>query len=1085
MKKDYFLSGKFKSLALCALLSTSLYAQFVEPKFDKITPVLISFCVLQDSYGFIWIGDEGGLIKYDGYKLKRFTQIPFDSTSLSNKWVMAIKEDKKGNLWVGTRGGGLNYFDQRTEKFTRFMHDKNNPNSISSNTIFSILVNDDGSLWLGTLDQGLIYMKIDSNGATKYKKYNLNSDTKQNAKSGENFVLDIYKNKQGKLWIGTMEGGLKLLDPLTEELTHFKHELDNPTSISSNTVSSICEDKLGNLWIGTGHRMLGEGNGLNKLDPNTKEFIHYKHDSEDQSSLCSNNISSLLIDSEGILWIGSIGSQLNSIPISELLSSREPHFTHYSDFDRNSVNSIDEDRSGNIWISFFGRTVYKFNKQQNTFIWYRPIENNPNSLSWRRVSMVQVDKSGNIWFGTDGLDQYDPVSRKFKHFPYVPGNPQGLSSSYVSSICEDKLGFFWVGTYNGLNRFNPKTGVFKHIFENPEDTFGLRSNIVTEVLINRSGNLWVASYKSGLQLYDIEENRFYYFDQDTNSVEDEGIKGIFEDQSGTLWSNTLNYGCFALRIKDNQIESVKHYIHDPNNRNSLSYNNVTDIIRPRIIDTNAVWIATGNGLNRLDLNTETFTHFFVEDGLPSNYILKLLEDNDGNIWCSCANDIAVYNLKTGKIKSYSKGDGMPTTEFGTRPQNACKTTDGQLIFGAAIGALGFYPEQLKENLHIPSICLTDFKIFHESVKLDTTIQLIKKINLSYNQNIFSFEFAALDFTNIEKNQYAYKLEGLYDDWIYIGNERVASFTDIEPGEYIFRVKGSNNHGIWNETGASVLLIITPPWWATLWAYFVYALLFLTVMFVTVRLEIRRRQHKMETRLLKEKEMRKLKEAEHRALVAELQSKAAEAEKEIEKEQMRSRIASDLHDEIGSNLSSIDLIGQVLHSKLTGANQHKRKLKDISQIARMTAESMREIIWFVNPKNDSMEKLIVKMRETANMMLNSIDFSFDAPRDGFPTETDINFRRNFYLIFKESLQNIIKHSQAKNVLIKILVDQNCISLCIKDDGIGFETSVDYPGQGVKNIVQRAKEMNSLVEIKSEKNKGTEIILTKKYRDHGMV
>jgi ligand-binding sensor domain-containing protein len=281
-------------------ISFPQYEQFVEPKFDKISPVLISFCVLQDSYGFIWIGDQGGLIKYDGYELKRYSQIPFDSTSLSIKWVTAIKEDKKGNLWVGTWGGGLNYFDQRTEKFTRFMHDKNNPNTISGNFILRILVNNDGSLWLGTLYRGLIYMKIDSNGVAYYKNYNLNIDPSPPVKTSGNFVLDLYKDRQGKIWIGTMEGGLKLLDPVTEELTHFQHDPDNPTSISSNTVSSICEDDLGNIWIGTGHFLLWEGNGLNKFDPNTKQFIHYKHDPQDPSSICSNNISSLLIDSEGI-----------------------------------------------------------------------------------------------------------------------------------------------------------------------------------------------------------------------------------------------------------------------------------------------------------------------------------------------------------------------------------------------------------------------------------------------------------------------------------------------------------------------------------------------------------------------------------------------------------------------------------------------------------------------------------------------------------------------------------------------------------------------------------------------------------------
>jgi ligand-binding sensor domain-containing protein len=586
MKKDYLLSGKIIILLLCALLSTPLSAQFVEPKFDEIKPIVMPKCILEDSYGFIWIGSQEGLIKYDGYNLKKYTQIPFDSTSLSNNWIMSIKEDKKGNLWIGTRGGGLNYFDQRTETFTRFMHDKNNNNSISSNTILKILVNDDSSLWLGTPDQGLVHMRTNSTGIVSYKNYDLNIIPNPQVSSGDNYVLDLYKDGADKIWIGTLEGGLKLLDPVTGELTHFKHNPDNPTSISSNTVSSICEDDLGNIWIGTGHYMLpvAAGNGLNKFDPNTKQFIHYTHDPENPSSLCSNNISSLLIDQKGILWVGSLYNKLNSIPISGLLSSRNPHFTHYSDFDEINVNSIYEDRAGNIWIAFRGWSIYKLNRQQNSFIWYRHIENNPNSLSTNGVHMVQVDKSGKIWFCSTKLEKYDPITGNVFHYLQDPDNPLGLSSDYVLSICEDKYGFYWLGTDNGLNRFNPKTGAFKHILESPEDTFGLRSNIIREVLISQSGDLWVATEKSGLQLYEMEKNRFHYFDLDTNSVEDETINGIYEDQSGTLWIHTFTYGCFALRVKDYEIENVKHYTHNPNNNNSLSSNTVMDLMRPQIFD---------------------------------------------------------------------------------------------------------------------------------------------------------------------------------------------------------------------------------------------------------------------------------------------------------------------------------------------------------------------------------------------------------------------------------------------------------------------------------------------------------------------
>jgi signal transduction histidine kinase len=489
-------------------------------------------------------------------------------------------------------------------------------------------------------------------------------------------------------------------------------------------------------------------------------------------------------------------------------------------------------------------------------------------------------------------------------------------------------------------------------------------------------------------------------------------------------------------------------------------------------------------MNRFDLKTKSFTHFFEKDGIPDNYVLQVQEDNSGNIWITCSIGLAKYDIKTRLWKSYSIADGMPFENFGGCRQNNAKGPDGKLYFSGGSGTIGFYPDQIKDNSFIPPIVITDFKIFHENVNLDTSIIFKKTITLSHDQNVFSFEFAALNYTNPVKNQYAYKMEGFHDDWIYTGNEHKASFTNLDPGEYIFRVKGSNNHGVWNEEGTSISIIIIPPWWATTWAYLVYASLFVAILFFGLQFEIRRRQHKIEAQIQKDKELRKLKETEHRAIVAELQSKAAEAEKEKEKEQMRSRIASDLHDEIGSNLSSIDLMGQVLHSKLTGTDQDKKKLRDISQIARMTAESMREIIWFVNPKNDSMEKLIVKMRDTANLMLNSIDFTFEAPGDVFPKETDINFKRNFYLIFKESLQNIIKHSEAKKVRIQILANQNCIRLYIKDNGIGFDTSFDSGGQGLKNIKQRAEDIDSIVEIKSDKNKGTEIILTKKYRDHGM-
>jgi ligand-binding sensor domain-containing protein/signal transduction histidine kinase len=1034
------------------LLVNLLYASFENIIFEQLAPIVIPNCVLQDSNGFIWIGAQEGLLRYDGYSYKRYTQIPFDSTSLSNNWVMAIKEDKKGNLWIGTVGGGLNYFDQKTEKFTRHMYSINKSNTISSNNIYSILINDDGSLWLGTQNHGLIYMSFDSSGKTCYKNYNLDSEPKPQPRSGENFILDLHKDQKGNIWIGTITGGLKSLDVETGQITHFKHDPNNLASLSSNTVSSICEDDSGNLWIGTGSHIWEYGKGLNRLNPNTGQFTHYKHDPDDPSSICSNNITSLLIDQKGVLWIGTVHNYLNSIPISELLSGKKSHFTHHSNLDWSRINSIYEDRLGNIWIAFFGRLMLKYNRQQNPFIWYRYIKGNLNSLR-SSAGMVQSDQSGNIWFGGTGgaLDRYDPKTGQFTHYFHHPAKPSGLNSDRVTSICEDKYGFYWIGTDNGLNRLNPKTGVFDHIQENLKNPYGLKSNLVTEVLARQSGNLWIASVASGLQLYDIEEDRFYHFDLDSNSIEDEGINGIYEDNSGTLWNQTLNYGFYALKIKDHQIASVKHYIHDPNDRYSLSYNQISDLIRPQIIDTTALWVATGNGLNRLDLNTDRFTHFYIEDGLPSNNILKVLEDDEGNIWCACAIGIAVYDIKTGKIRSYDKGDGLPYTEFCSRSQSACKTSDGQLIFGAEYGAIGFYPEQLKHNLHIPPIRFTDFKIFHKSVQLDIAIQFKKEIVLTHDQNMFSFEFSALDFTNPKKNQFAYKMEELYDDWVQLNHQRTVSFTNLDPGKYIFRVKGSNNHGIWNEEGASIRIIIDPPFWQTTWFRIFSALLILSVLVLIVRY--------LATRKLKQR-LQKL-----------------EYQRKLDNE--RERISKDMHDEVGSSLTHIAILSEVAKKQIAGESNGKNQIENIAQISREVVDNIGEIIWAINPSNDSLENLISYIRQCASHFFDdaSVNCVFDIPKEIPEVSLSAEFRRNIFLVIKEATTNILKHAGATEVLFQIELIKNQMKVKIEDNGRGFHPKdCSKFCNGLNNMKHRIGQLGGSWDIQSAVSEGTKVMVS---------
>ncbi len=824
---------------LLFFICSILHSQSVEPLFDAL-PIGIPNCILHDSHGFVWIGAQVGLFRYDGYELKYYHPEPFDSISLSANYVMVIKEDAKGNLWIGTLGGGLNYFDQRTEKFTRYIHHPQKSNDIGSNMITRILPNKDGSLWLGTRGNGLSYMSWDSTGNPIFRHYNQRSDPR--LEISNNSIAALFKDRNNTLWIGTLWDGLIQFEPISGTVRYFRHDPKNPNSLSHNAVSSICEDDSGYLWIGTGHVVIQSGGGLNQFDRRTETFRHYKNDPDDPSSLCSNIISCLEIDQEGILWIGTADKSITSVPLEELYREKKPAFRRYSNFGNKIINNIYQDRLGNIWIAPQDMYIYKYDRYQSPFIYYGPIRGKPDGMRDSGVECIYKDKKGNIWFGHhfSGLDKYDPVTGRYTHFPHIPGSNKGPASNWINGICEDAKGNLWIGTQeSGIDCYDPNTGIFTNLQSEPENPHGLRSDFIRCLITNRAGDLWVALQNKGLQLFDVKNRRFIDFDIKTNDTEDVEFSTLYEDHKGILWIGTWKNGIYGLSVHQRKLIAIEHYTHDPQDHTSLGNNNIGDIIRPQVYDTSALWIATDNGLNRLDLISKTFTHFYERDGLPDNYILSVLEDDAGDIWVATTKGVCRFNLQTNSFRNYGRGDGLPFISFGGARQNTAKSADGQLFFSGSDGSIGIYPDQIKDNPHVPPIRLTDFNIFHESVKLDTAIQFKKTLILHHDQNAFSFAFSALNFTNPEKNQYAYKMEGFHDDWIHIGNERTASFTNLDPGRYVFRVKGSNNHGIWNKEGISVNVIILPPWWRSKPAYALYLLLIGTILYTSWRFQLNR------------------------------------------------------------------------------------------------------------------------------------------------------------------------------------------------------------------------------------------------------
>ena len=775
-------------------------------------------CILQDSQGFMWVGTQDGLNKYDGYNFTIYKYDELNSHSLSDNFIASIYEDKSGIVWVGTDNGGLNKFDRKTEQFSRYTHEPDNPNSLSDNRILSIYEDKFGALWIGTNGRGLNKFNRE---AEQFTHYSHNSNDPNSL--GDNTVFSIYEDKLGTLWIGTDGGGLNKFNRETEQFTHYTHNPDDFNSLSSDTVLSIYEDQSGNLWIGT------RGGGLNKFNRETRQFIHYTHDPTNPNSLSDNTVSSINEDQFGNLWLATTSWYGNYYGAG--LDKFEPeteefiHYTHDSanpnSLSDNTVSYVFKDNSEILWIgtAFGGINLLDRKEQKFTHFKHNPADS--NSLSSNSVGSIYEDQNGILWIGTfrGGLNKFDLKTRRFTHYTHDPDNPYSLSSDEVWSIYEDHLGTLWIGTSGGgLNKFDRETGKFTHYKHDHNNINSLSDDSVWSIYEDHLGTLWIGTLNGGLTKFQRETEQFAQYKQDSNnpnSLSDNNIFSIYEDHLGTLWIGTASGGLNKFVRKN---EKFTQYKHDPNKPNSLSYDRVLSIYE---YPTGTLWIGTyGGGLNKFDIATETFTHYTTKDGLPNNSVIGILADDDGNLWLSTGKGLSKFNPQNETFRNYDISDGLQGNEFdGVKAHFRSKT--GKMFFGGLNGFNAFYPERVKDNPHIPPIVLTDFKKFNESAKLEKPISETKEIKLSYKDNFFGFEFAALDYTNPSKNQYAYKLEGFDKDWIYAGTRRYATYTNLDGGTYTFRVKGSNNDGVWNEKGTSVKIIITPPPWKTWWAYTLY------------------------------------------------------------------------------------------------------------------------------------------------------------------------------------------------------------------------------------------------------------------------
>ncbi len=849
------------------------------------------FCILQDKRGFMWFGTQHGLSRYDGHTFKLYDFDPKNPNSLSHNLVISLCEDRSEMLWVGTWGGGLNRFDRKTEKFEVYANIPGDPNSLSNNNVWSIYEDKGGILWIGT-----------DNGLNKYDRANkkftlyLEKDTTDD-KAKENRVSTIYQDRSGVLWVGA-DDGLHKYKRDEDDFTKIKCECKNePGESIPQKIRVIYGDKDSVLWIGTER-------GLFKFILENGKIIHDHEITDKFNELRDKQITSIYKDSTGLLWVGTQGEGLYILyPLRE----RPVHYVNIpgnpESLSHDDVRAIYEDKSGLIWIGTYNGGLNKYDPKRKKFTIYRNIPDNPESLSNNNVMTIGKGKDDSVWLGTwgDGINNFNPQNREFTHYEIPEEVSRDQNRNNVRAICEDDDHVLWVGTGGaglyrfepGKKNFNPYIIVDSKARHKNEYIIGAEEYILA-IYLDKEGVLWIGTMDKGLTK--IEKNRqdyrnYRYDSKNHHSLSDEKVYSILEDRSGTLWIGT---GSGGLNRFDKEKEIFTRYKASEDKPDSISHNFITAILEDR---AGTLWIGTnGGGLNKFDRHKGTFTVFTTKEGLANNVVYDILEDNDCCLWLSTNKGLSRFNpksnQKTNKFRNYSVRDGLQAYEFNRGA--ALKSKSGTMFFGGINGFNVFDPHELKskDRLTIPPIAINSFKKRGQEFELKTSISETDRLKLSYKDTSISFEFAALSFSDPERNRYAYKLEPVDEKWIELGNKHIVDLINLKPGDYIFRVKGSNSDGAWNEAGKSINITVTPPLWQTWWFYVLSGLVFAGAILGFVRWRINVTE-KANIQLKKEIGERKRAEELYRNLVETSPDAITLADVTTEKIIMANRQAADL------------------------------------------------------------------------------------------------------------------------------------------------------------------------------------------------
>lgn len=779
--------------------------------------------IVQDRRGFMWLGTQEGLNRFDGRSFLQYFNDGGDR-SLTHNWIWTLHQDPRGRIWIGTDGGGLNRFDPDTGRFHHFTHREDDPASIAGNVVRSVLTDDQGYLWVGSDGGGIsridpqsdvvvrlpdlpagqnlpnrrvrvlhqhrdgqIWVATDGGGIFRLEPESGSVEQLHLADGIAAIRVRSLATQGSRLWIGTYENGLIELDTRSGAVRRFRHRAADPASLSGNSVRALFVADDGTLWVGT------DGQGLNRFVADRGTFVRYQHDPMDPTSLADDHVVEIYQDRGGVIWVGTYRGTSRWNPHIGTFRTVARHGDAPEQLSDNYVTSLAESDDGAIWVGTYGGGLNRWGSDRAGFEHFTHDPQDPGSLSDDRVFALEADADA-LWIGTRGgaLNRLDLGTGKMRHFAHDPERPGSLSADGITSLLRDSRGTLWVGTFvAGLNRLvDAASGRFSHFRHDPGDPQSLCSDRVLALTEGADGGIWVGTFGGGLCHLDPASGRFtrYRHDPaDPASLSSDRAWSVHEDAAGNLWVGTQDAGL-------------------------------------------NVWRAAARRSGRV-----AFERYGADHGLGGVAVYATESDAAGNVWFSTNRGLVRIDAVSGELRRFDVNRGLQSNEFNHGAHG--RTRRGELMFGGIAGFNIFRPETIRVNRHPPQIALT------EVIRLNTPLPYPAwsdgDLTFSHRDALISFQFAALDFTAPERNVFRHRLVGFDSEWIEDGDVRRATYTNLGAGDYVLEVTAANSDGVWAEQPLQVPFRVRPAPWASTWAIAGYAALALLALALLYRSQTRR------------------------------------------------------------------------------------------------------------------------------------------------------------------------------------------------------------------------------------------------------